>query len=125
MTDDERWAVLIEYANDDKFKTKAAEFESREEYNMAMKALNRISQDEIMQIYYLNREIAQMDYNTGMYEAEKRGLQQGIEQGLEQGLEQGKRQNQIDNARTMKLMGYPPADIEKITGVSVSDIQNL
>jgi predicted transposase/invertase (TIGR01784 family) len=121
MTDDERWAVLIEYANDDKFKTKAAEFESREEYNMAMKALNRLSQDEIIQIQYLNREIAQMDYNTGMYEAEKRGLQQGLQQGIQQGLQQAN----LATARMLLSMKMSTEDIAKATSLPIETIRAI
>jgi predicted transposase/invertase (TIGR01784 family) len=84
---------------------------------MAMKALNRISQDEIMQIYYLNREIAQMDYNTGMYEAEKRGEQKGLEKGLQQG--------KLEIINKMLLGGLSPEQISAFTGLPLSEIENL
>jgi predicted transposase/invertase (TIGR01784 family) len=103
---------------------------------MAMRTLTGFSKDEIVQYNYLQRQIAEMDYQSDKYAMEhakefglKKGLQQGIKQGLQQGLqqgfEQGSQQTKIETALEMFGMGLSLEQIERATKLPLTVIQNL
>lgn len=49
----------------------------------------------------------------------------GFEKGRRDGLAKGAYQKALETAQTMKNMQYPIADIHKITGLSIAEINNL
>ena len=49
----------------------------------------------------------------------------GFEKGTRDGLAKGAYQKALETAQTMKSMQYPIADIHKITGLSIAEINNL
>ena len=49
----------------------------------------------------------------------------GFEKGRRDGLAKGAYQKALETAQTMKSMQYPIADIHKITGLSIAEINNL
>ena len=51
----------------------------------------------------------------------KKGIEQGVEQGIEKGIEKGK----LDDAQKMLTMGISIADIRKITGLPLNQIEAL
>ena len=55
----------------------------------------------------------------------QQGLQQGIKQGLQQGIRQGEHNANLKNAKAMKAMGLPFETIQKITGLTREEIDNL
>jgi predicted transposase/invertase (TIGR01784 family) len=113
MTDDERWTFLIEYIDDEKFSAKAAEFEVKEEYRMAMKVLNTISNDEKQQIGYLSYLMNEMDYIHGMSAS------------MEEGIAKGELKAQLKIAREMALDGMAPKTIAKFTRLPLETIQTI
>ena len=56
---------------------------------------------------------------------EKIGFEKGILQGRRDGLAKGAYQKALETAQTMKSMQYPIADIHKITGLSIAEINDL
>lgn len=62
----------------------------------------------------------------GMQKGIQQGMQQGMQKGIQQGIEQGKQQGALEEkleiAKTMKSQGFPVETIQKITGLTASDI---
>ena len=55
----------------------------------------------------------------------KEGYKKGIEEGMEKGMEQGRAEEKISTARKMKLKGYSLEDIAEMTGLTLSEINDL
>ena len=55
----------------------------------------------------------------------ERGVIAGMSKGRRQGIADGSHQAKLETAQTMKSMRYPIADIHKITGLSIAEINNL
>ena len=62
---------------------------------------------------------------AGLAKGLEKGLAKGLEEGHAKGLEDGKREREIEMARGMKAEGIPPATIQKISGLSIQEIENL
>ena len=77
--------------------------------------------------------IAEYDYDTdiAVQREEERetafaeGEAKGIQQGIVKGFSDGAYQSKLETARIMKNMQYPFADIHKITGLSIAEINKL
>ena len=54
-----------------------------------------------------------------------KGVKSGIEQGIQQGIQQGKRQNTIEIAKKMKEQNIDIEIINKVTGLSITEINDL
>ena len=55
----------------------------------------------------------------------ERGVVTGMSKGRKQGIADGSHQAKLETAQTMKSMRYPIADIHKITGLSIAEINKL
>ena len=55
----------------------------------------------------------------------ERGVVTGMSKGRKQGIADGSHQAKLETAQTMKSMRYPIADIHKITGLSIAEINEL
>ena len=69
----------------------------------------------------LQEEIADLDYRTGLLDAE----QKGIDIGRTEGIDIGMRENQIQTALEMKREGLPIELIARITKLSEEKIRLL
>ena len=73
--------------------------------------------------------IAEYDYATDIAvqreEAGKIAFVNVIEQGKSLGLAEGFRQAKLETAKTMLTMGYPLADICKISGLAPDEVQSI
>ena len=56
---------------------------------------------------------------------EKIGFEKGIVAGISRGRSEGIHHKALETAQTMKSMQYPIADIHKITGLSIDEINDL
>ena len=65
----------------------------------------------------MNMLIAEYDYDTDI------AVQR--EEERETALQEGAYQKALETAQTMKSMQYPIADIHKITGLSIAEINDL
>ena len=97
------------------------EFEAmakKDEYiDEAYKELEKLSADEQAKLEYEAREKAIRDYNSQMSSAVKRGM--------EEGLTQGEKQGKAELIRTMHQNGAEPELIARLTGLSLSEIQQI
>ena len=71
---------------------------------------------EVLRLYHL-REMAQIDYNSGMRKAR--------DEGRAEGEAKGRSEEKIDVARNMKADGEPVEKIVRYTGLAVDVIEDL
>ena len=50
---------------------------------------------------------------------------QGVEEGIAQGRAEGEQRKNLENAKKMKIKGYPLDDIADITGLTIEEIEKL
>ena len=101
------WLLFLENPQSERIRTK---MEENEELKEAVEKLEGISQDEYMQRIADLREKAILDYNSGMGNA--------LRKGIEQGKEQGKK----ETAKKMLEEKIPIETIIKVTGLSKEEI---
>ena len=65
--------------------------------------------------------ISEVQFKAGV----EYGLAEGEARGEARGLAEGSRQAKLETAKTMLSMGYPQADICKITGLSKAEIEAI
>jgi len=105
------------------------EFEAMAKKNQyideAYRELEKLSADEQAKLEYEAREKALRDYNSQMNSALRRGMQRGIEKGQKKGLEEGRKEGKSALIRTMFENGAEPELIAQLTGLSLSEIDEL
>jgi len=118
MTNAELWAVFFQYLTDEEKRVKITEIINREEgIAMAVDTLVNITQDEIEYARMCNLIKSQLDYQSGMVNAERKGRAEGRTEGhVEKALE---------IARRMKAAGRPLSEITEFTGLPAEDIVKL
>ncbi|MDR0987497.1 MAG: Rpn family recombination-promoting nuclease/putative transposase [Ruminococcus sp.] len=111
MTDDERWAVFIEYVNDNRFKEKAHEFETREGFKEAMETLSRVTQADRDYNYLMSRDKYERDMAQDIHDAEERGRMETLIEMVKESFKIGLNIDAIS-----KLTKLPPSKIEELRG---------
>jgi predicted transposase/invertase (TIGR01784 family) len=84
----------------------------------ALDELEFLSQDAKTRQIYEERLKADLDYNSGMVDAFRRGEVQGKQEGI---LE-GEFRKSINTARIMKAKGFSQQEILEITGLTKEDL---
>ena len=87
----------------------------------AKKVLDELSQDEHERRLAELREKYIMDQKA----TEAAGYDKGLEDGKKQGIEAGATVAKIEIAKEMKLQGYDNNAIQKLTGLSIKEIEDL
>lgn len=87
------------------------------EIEKAVDTLEQLSMDKQAWNLYESRDMAKRDYNTGMRNAEERGLNKGIKKG--------EKKNSIEIARKMLKENMPESQIIRLTGLTENEINNL
>ena len=64
-------------------------------------------------------------YEEGFDKGREDGLQAGLLAGLQQGLERGAHQTKLETAQKLIARGYEPEDIADVTGLPLSQVQEL
>ncbi len=54
-----------------------------------------------------------------------KGIEEGIQKGIQQGVEKGIQQEKLQTAKNLQIKGIPLDVIHDVTGLSVTEIQNL
>ena len=92
-----------------------------EEVKKAKEVLDELSQNEHERRLAELREKYIMDQKA----TEAAGYDKGMERGLERGIEQGEKNKTIELAKKMKSQGLDNETIQKITDLSIEEINNL
>jgi predicted transposase/invertase (TIGR01784 family) len=110
MSDLEEWAFYLRYSNIPKYKPEIETLKQEKEvFRMAYETQEFVSQDLSERAYYMSRLKYELDIESGLYTAEKRGMKQGIAQ----------------TARNMLSLGLPNDIIIKSTGLTESELRAL
>jgi predicted transposase/invertase (TIGR01784 family) len=110
MSNAELWAVFFEYLTDEEKRGKIMEIINREEgIAMAVDTLVDITQDEIEYARMSNLIKSQLDWQSGMAGAERKG----------------RKEASLDIAQKMKTMGFSAEQIQAATGLSAETITQL
>ena len=110
----EKWGLFLSYADSEKYADYITELTESEGGIMnARSSLLTVSQDEINWARQNSIYIAQHDYNDGLYNAEKRGIAQGEHKA------------KIETARNAFAMHLTPEQIVQLTGLSITEVQQL
>ena len=88
----------------------------------AIGELESLSQDTKTRQIYEERLKADLDYNTGMADAYRRGQQEGILVGKQEGILEGEFRNRLNTARVMKNKDFSQEEIMEITGLTIEDL---
>ncbi len=75
------------------------------------------TQDELLRRKYDIQEKAMLDYNSGMYNAEQRGIKKGIQKGIQK--------SSFEIAKKMLAKGSSVEFIIEVTGLSKEEINHL
>ena len=77
----------------------------------------------------INMLVAEYDYDTDIAvqreESLRIGIQQGIEQGIQQGFSDGSYQTKLETAKLMKEENCEISFIQKMTGLSKEEVENI
>jgi len=92
----------------------------------AIGELEFLSQDAKTRQIYEERLKADLDYNTGMADAyrkgEAKGKQEGILVGKQEGILEGEFRKSVNTARILKNKGFSQEEIMEITGLTKEDL---
>ena len=80
-----------------------------------------------MYLTYTSRmmECRRDGYEEGLHTGLTTGREEGISIGLEQGLERGAYQKALETARKLITRGYAPEEIADVSGLTLSQVQEL
>ncbi len=106
----------------------------KEDYEMAMRAYDKVSAEERAWAYHLSVDRAEADYKNGIIlasrtareEGKKEGKKEGREEGRREGQKEGERNGALFTARNLLTMGLlTHQQISQATGLPIEDIQAL
>jgi predicted transposase/invertase (TIGR01784 family) len=110
MTDLEKWALFLHYANVPKYREVVNKvIESKEALQMAGSLLMSVSKDERERAVYRSRRMYQTDMQSTIATAEDRGRQEGV----------------LAIARNLLGMNMPLDQIVTATGLTREELENL
>jgi len=114
MTNAELWAVFFQYLTDPEKRDKIIKIINQEEgIAMAVETLSNITQDEVEYARMTTLIKSELDWRSGMADAEKKGRSEG------------RNEANLENARKMKSMGFLTEQIQAVTGLSTGIIAEL
>ena len=130
MTISELWAVFFQYLTDEEKRDKIIKIINQVEgIAMAVEILSNITQDEAEYARLSNLIKSELDWRTGMFEAENKGRSEGLIEGRSEGLiegrSEGRNEANLKNAQKMKSMGLLTEQIQAVTGLSPETIASL
>jgi predicted transposase/invertase (TIGR01784 family) len=122
MTDLEKWALFLQYANIPEYReTVNRIIESKEALQMAGSLLMSVSKDERERAVYRSRRMYETDMQSNLATAEDRGIQIGEQRGLQR----GEQRKAFAIARNLLRMNMPLDQIVTATGLTREEAENL
>jgi predicted transposase/invertase (TIGR01784 family) len=118
MTNAEAWAVFFQYLTDEGKRDKIIEIINQEEgIAMAVDTLIHFTQDEIEYAHQTSLLKGELDWQSGIADAERKGHREGHKEGRSEA--------DLDYARRMKADNMSISQISKYTGLSSETIAQL
>jgi predicted transposase/invertase (TIGR01784 family) len=116
------YAVFFQYLTDSEKRDKIIKIINQDEgIAMVVETLSNITQDEAEYARLSNLIKSELDWRTGLFEAENKGRSEGRNEGLID----GRNEEKLENARKMKLIGFLTEQIQGVTGLSAEIIAQL
>jgi predicted transposase/invertase (TIGR01784 family) len=126
MTITERWAAYFQYLTDEAKREKIEDIIKREEgIAMATNTLCEVTADEREYALLTSLMKGELDWRSGMRDAERKGHREGLDEGHKKGLIEGRNETNLENARRMKADNMSVSQICKYTGLSAETIAQL
>ena len=91
----------------------------------AIEILDEMSMDPKEWELYDSRERAIVNYNSGILNAEERGMKKGKKEGIKEGIKEGKRREKEETAKKLLELDVEIETIKKATGLSEEEIKKL
>ena len=88
------------------------------EIEKAIEIIKQMSMDEKEWELYTSRQMAILDYNTGMKNARDDGINEGERIGLSKGEKIGENKAKLEIAKNLLKLGIDAEDIQKATGLT-------
>jgi len=134
MIEAEAWAAFFQYLTDETKREKIKEIINNEEgIAMAVKILGTFSQKEIDYIRETAEIKARLDWNSYIKDAKQEGMKKGLEEGRNEGRIEGRNEGRIEGRNEEKMIiaknllaeGSTPEFVNRITGLSLEEIEKL
>lgn len=117
----EQWLWLIAGREE---KLEMAKKENKE-IKKAIDIIDEMSMNEKEWELYWSRKFAIMDYNSGMLNAQEKGLREGREKGMKEGIKEGIKEGKMQDAKELLKLGMSIEDIQKVTKLTKEEIEKL
>jgi predicted transposase/invertase (TIGR01784 family) len=118
MTDLEKWALFLQYANIPEYREIVNKvIQSKEALQMAGSLLMSVSKDEHEQAVYRSRRMYETDMQSNIATAEDRGEQRGRQEG--------EQRKAFAIARNLLGMNMPLDQIVTVTGLTREEVEKL
>ena len=95
------------------------------EIKKAIDIIDEMSMNEKEWELYWSRKFAIMDYNSGMLNAQEKGLREGREKGMKEGIKEGIKEGKMQDAKELLKLGMSIEDIQKVTKLTKEEIEKL
>ena len=126
MTDLEKWAVFLRYANETEHRDIVNEIiASKGEIKVAANLLMGISKDERERAVFRSRRMFRTDYESDMATAWDNGMNEGMIKGMNEGIIKGMNEGMNKVALEMIADGEPDEKIKKYTGLKQNELDDL
>lgn len=118
----DQWLLFIDYSKKELIKMSEEKNDIIKEANQKYEYLT--GDEELKRIAFLRRKY-ELDYNSGIAYASKKGEIEGIKKGKKEGIKKGVKQEKVKIAKRMLKMKIDLSQIAEITGLSIIEIENL
>jgi predicted transposase/invertase (TIGR01784 family) len=134
MTSQERWSIFFRFLRDVTKRQIINEILAEEEgIAMAGAVLQTISRNQEERLRLITEHKNIMDWQSGMVEARREGIEEGIVKGRVEGIEEGIVKGRVDgitetrveNAKNLLSDGIEPERVAKYSGLSLDDVLKL
>jgi len=88
---------------------------------MAVDTLINITKDDVEFARMTTLIKSELDWQSGIVDAERKGRREGLNEGLSK----GRNEEKLENAKKMKTMGFLSEQIQAVTGLSQETIAQL
>ena len=115
----------------DYIKGKVAQTTFTKELDESIARMKQEKEERNMYLTYTSRmmECRRDGYEEGLFTGREEGISIGLatgrEEGISIGLERGAYQNKLETARKLIIRGYAPEEIADVSGLSLSQVQEL
>jgi hypothetical protein len=137
LSGEQKWCIYLKYKGEEGLvgliEGLAREEEGIMNAERALRKMNREKEQWARALWREKRAMDYLDYKTRLEEAlaagraagREEGKAEGRAEGREEGLTEGQKKAQLEIARRLKLMGLPPEQIARSSGLDLTEVKKL